>query len=142
MSHSSCNHQSSQNYYLKLYNNKVKDIVQTDLLWLRQCFFWHHQVCEDTASWLSRALDKDASYLEMTRAEVLETLVQSSSIHSTVQYDPSEWYQQALDVVKIVADDRYGIHQALGGTAALKDILTKLAETAISKLVTSAGASR
>ena len=76
------------------------------------------------------------------RAEVLETLVQSSSSHSTVEYDPSEWYQQALDVVKIVADDRYGIHQALGGTAALKDILTKLAETAISKLVISAGVSR
>jgi hypothetical protein len=39
-----------------------------------------------------------------------------------------------LDLAIILADDRYGIHKAVGVNA-LKDILGKLAETAVTKLM-------
>eukprot|EP00934_Nitzschia_sp_Nitz4_P003217 Nitzschia sp. Nitz4//scaffold15_size197535//127748//130735//NITZ4_001591-RA/size197535-processed-gene-0.82-mRNA-1//-1//CDS//3329537754//3207//frame0 len=80
------------------------------------------QVCESTASWLSRSLD-DTSWL--SREENLEMFK---------SYKPDVWYQRALDVATLVADDRYGIHQAIDPDD-LKEILAKLAEVAISKLM-------
>jgi hypothetical protein len=88
----------------------------------------YHQVCEETASWMSRSLD-DAMHI-MTRDEALKSLQDKS-------YQPDVWYQNAMDLAIVIADDRYGIHKALGPNA-LKDILAKLAETAVSKLMSSA----
>lgn len=85
----------------------------------------YHQVCEETALWMSRSLD-DAMHI-MTRDEALKSLQDRS-------YQPDVWYQYALELAIVIADDRYGIQKALGPNA-LKDIVTKLAETAVSKLM-------
>ena len=84
----------------------------------------YHQVCEETALWMSRSLDNS---LHMTREQALETLQESA-------YQPDMWYQYALDLAIVIADDRHGIHKALGPND-LKDILGKLAETEVSKLM-------
>lgn len=85
----------------------------------------YHEVCEETASWLSRTLD-DAMDI-MSRRQAQESL-------KDPLYQPDVWYQHALDLAVVLADDRYGIHKAVGVNA-LKEILVKLSETAVSKLM-------
>jgi hypothetical protein len=86
----------------------------------------YHQVCEETASWLSRSLD-DAASVTLTRDQALSLLEDES-------YAPNAWYQHALNLATLIADDRHGIYKAFGSID-LQDILAKLAETAISKLM-------
>jgi hypothetical protein len=102
-----------------------RDLEEIQSRYLTLAVNLYHEVCEDTASWLSRILD-DASNI-MSRIQALESL-------KDPRYQPDVWYQHALDLAIILADDRYGIHKAVGVNA-LKDILGKLAETAVTKLM-------
>jgi hypothetical protein len=101
----------------------------------------YHQVCEETASWMSRALD-DAStvHLSPKQAALLLSPPSSETTSSSSYcdyYTPSYWYQEALELATLVADDRHGIHKAAfrSNTIELQEFLAKLAETAVSKLM-------
>ncbi len=102
-----------------------KDMVDIQSRYLILAVNLYHQLCEETASWLSCSLD-DVAHI-MTREEALQSLQDKS-------YQPYLWHQYALDLAIVIADDRYGIHKALGPNA-LKDMLAKLAETAVAKLM-------
>ena len=86
----------------------------------------YHQVCEETALWMSRNLD-DAPSDGMDRKKILECL-------NDPQYAPSHWYDHALDLASIVAKDENGIRTSIK-LEALNEFLSKLAETAVSKLM-------
>ena len=87
------------------------------------------EVCEETALWTSRNLD-DALSIQLDRKKVLELL-------GNAEYSPSYWYDHALDLASIVAKDENGIRSNINLTD-LKELLSKLAETAVSKLMHSA----
>jgi hypothetical protein len=101
----------------------------------------YHQVCEETASWMSRSLD-DASTVHMSpkQAALLLSPKQAAPLSPPPYcdyYAPSYWYQEALELATLVADDRHGIHKAAfrSNTIELQEFLAKLAETAVSKLM-------
>ena len=102
-----------------------RDMEEIQSRYLTLAVNLYHEVCEGTALWLSR-LWEDAGRL-MNRRHAEEALKDPRS-------HPNVWYQHALDVAVVLADDRYGIHQAVGVNA-LKDIVAKLAETAVSQLM-------
>jgi hypothetical protein len=87
---------------------------------------WYHLVCEETASWMSKSLDESA-LVGLSRKETLEMFGEDT-------LSPSYWYQHALDLAVLVADDSHGIVKAFKSLD-LQDFLAKLAETAISKLM-------
>lgn len=89
---------------------------------------WYHLVCEETASWLSKSLDEAAS-VGLSRKEMLEMFGENA-------LSPSYWYQHALDLAVLLADDSHGILKAFKSHD-LQDFLGKVAETAISKLMNS-----
>ena len=113
---------------------------------------FYHQVCEETAAWMSRSLDDDQGVPMvvpegMTRRRMaLQTLwgrqsgesQASSTDLSTVPLSPSYWYQHALDLAVLVAnDDEHRINQAFGALE-LHEFLSKLAETGVSMLMDAA----
>eukprot|EP00980_Cylindrotheca_fusiformis_P017168 scaffold5281_cov127-Cylindrotheca_fusiformis.AAC.17 len=87
---------------------------------------WYHVVCEETAMWMSKSLDESAS-VGLSRREALEMFGEEA-------LSPSYWYQHALDLAVLVADDSHGILKAFKSLD-LQEFLAKLAETAISKLM-------
>ena len=88
----------------------------------------YHQVCEETATWLSKSLH-EASDFSLSREQVLHKLRSTDAVHT-----PEYWYQQSLDLANLVASDAYGIGKAFPQSD-LKELITKLAETAVSKLM-------
>ena len=103
------------------------------------------QVCEETALFMSQNLDDIPDYLEgkVDRRSLFQKLAPSDDSDSGVlqqpkldksPLSPSYWYQHALDVATIVANDTYGIHKAFG-TLELQEFLSKLAELAVAKLM-------
>lgn len=100
----------------------------------------YHQVCEETASWLSRSLN-EAENLQLPKEEVLRRL-QSSCLAGKASgsddddgsHTPNYWYKHALDLATLVASDKHGIHRAFPPID-LQDLITKLGETAVSKLM-------
>jgi len=86
----------------------------------------YHQVCEDTALWMSRSLD-DATSVQPDRKTTLESL-------KDPRYSPSHWYEHALDLAILVAKDENGLHKNFSNVD-LQEFLSKLAETAVSKLM-------
>lgn len=97
----------------------------------------YHQVCKDTASWMSRSLD-DAGTVGATRDQAQLWLEGEQDRHSSSSsvYSPDFWYQRALDLTTLVADDAYGIHKAFGPSD-MMDFLVKVEETAVSQLMNS-----
>mmetsp|Transcript_44104 Transcript_44104/g.106302 ORF Transcript_44104/g.106302 Transcript_44104/m.106302 type:complete len:444 (+) Transcript_44104:1-1332(+) len=87
---------------------------------------WYHSICEETALWLTKSLDESAS-VGLTRKETLNLL-------RNEDMSPNYWYQHALDLAVLVADDSHSIHEAFKPQD-LQELLSKLAETAISKLM-------
>lgn len=93
----------------------------------------YHQVCEETAMWLSRSLS-DIENIHLPRKEVLQLLQQHDDPGNTISFTPSIWHQKALDLATVVASDAHGISKAYPPND-LRDLLAKLGETAISKLM-------
>jgi hypothetical protein len=101
----------------------------------------YHQVCEETAAWLSRSLH-EAEDFHLSREEVLHKLRFGSSNNnvnmdegeSPGSHTPDYWYQHALDLATLVASDKHGIHKAFPPID-LQELITKLGETAVSKLM-------
>jgi len=100
----------------------------------------YHQVCEETASWLSRSLN-EASTFHLSREEVLQRLQSGSGAPGSAadalkqqQHTPEYWYQHALDLATLVASDQHGIYKAFP-RADLQELITKIGETAVSKLM-------
>lgn len=87
---------------------------------------WYHSICEETAIWLTKSLDESAS-VGLTRKETLNMLRNETM-------SPNHWYQHALDLAVLVADETREIHKAFKHQD-LQELLSKLAETAISKLM-------
>lgn len=104
---------------------RLRDMKDIQSRYLALAVNLYHQVCEETALWLSRCLD-NALHI-MTRSQALESL-------KDPLFQPDLWYQNALNLAVVVADDRYGVHHAIGANA-LKELLAKLAETAVSQLM-------
>jgi hypothetical protein len=96
----------------------------------------YHQVCEETASWMSTSLDDAVPAIFPNRKTALETLMGSdnTSSSSSSPLSPSYWYKHALDLAVLVANDAHGIHKAFGSLE-LQEFLAKLAETAVSNLM-------
>ena len=88
----------------------------------------YHQVCEETATWLSKSLH-EASDFSLSQEQVLHKLRSTGAVHT-----PEYWYQHALDLANLVASDAYGIGKAFPPSD-LKELISKLAETAVSKLM-------
>ncbi|KAL3921809.1 MAG: hypothetical protein SGILL_002553 [Bacillariaceae sp.] len=96
----------------------------------------YHQVCEDTASWISRSYD-EAESVGVARDQVLFMLdgdVQTESGAAESSFSPKFWYQCALNLSTLVAMDSYGIYKAFSPDD-LKDLLSKIAETAVAELL-------
>jgi len=100
----------------------------------------YHQVCEETASWLSRSLN-EAENFHLSREEVLQRLQSSHTGSSSVggncaglQQTPQYWFQHALDLATLVSSDQHGIYKAFP-RADLQELITKIGETAVSKLM-------
>lgn len=109
--------------------DRRRDLSEIRSRYLTLAVQWYHTVCEETATWMSQSLDQAFLALGMTRAQTLQMLGGSDTY-----YAPAYWYQHALDLAVLVADDSHGIHKAFGSVE-LQDFLSKLAETAISKLM-------
>jgi len=92
----------------------------------------YHQVCEETASWLSRSVN-DTDNIHLSQDKILQ-LLQEPNSGSSISPTPTFWYQHALDLATLVASDTNGIFKAFPPND-LKDLLTKLGETAISKMM-------
>ena len=105
---------------------RVQEIAEIRARYLVLAVNLYHEVAEDTASWMARSLD-DASSIQLTRAGALQLL-------ETPAFDPAYWYEQALDLAILVANDNYAIHTAFGSIE-LQEFMAKLAETAVSKLM-------
>jgi hypothetical protein len=97
----------------------------------------YHQVCEETAMWISRNFDEGGS-VGLSREKVLPFLdsdLSSSDKDPTVSnFSTNYWYQHAKDLSTIVASDNYGIYTVFT-PGELMDLLTKIAETAVSELL-------
>jgi len=103
----------------------------------------YHQVCEETAAWLSRSLH-EAEDFHLSREEVLHKLRFGGSNNNNNgmgeggerpgSHTPEYWYQHALDLATLVASDKHGIHKAFPPID-LQELITKLGETAVSKLM-------
>jgi hypothetical protein len=111
---------------------RLQEIAEIRARYLVLAVNLYHQVCEDTASWMSRSLD-DASLVHLTRDEALQHLEKDND-HPQPLFAPAFWYQQALDLAIMVASDAHGIHKAFGSLE-LQEFMAKLAETAVSKLM-------
>lgn len=106
-----------------------RDMEEIQSRYLALSMNLYHEVCEETASWLYRMFhDSVSSHTAMNRNQTATEWLTKEPL-----YQPSVWYQHALDLAILVADDRYGIHQAIGSNS-LQEILGKLAETAVSNL--------
>ncbi len=92
----------------------------------------YHQVCEETATWLSKSLH-ESQELSLSREEVLHKL-RFGSDDVVLLHTPEYWYGHALDLATLVASDKHGIYKAFP-PADLKELITKLGETAVSKLM-------
>jgi hypothetical protein len=92
----------------------------------------YHQVCEETAVYMSHNLD-DAPE-NQSRQQALAVLAGPDSSLEESPLAPAYWYHHALELAAIVAHDAHGIHKAFGSLE-LQEFLSKLAETAVSKLM-------
>ena len=93
----------------------------------------YHQVCKETAVYMSHNLD-DAPE-NKSRQEALAVLVgPDSSLEESSPLAPACWYKHALDLAIIVAHDAHHIHKAFGSLE-LQVFLSELAETAVAKLM-------
>jgi len=88
---------------------------------------WYHSICEETALWLAKSLDESASAVGLSREEI-------SNLLRNDDMRPNHWYGHALDLAVLVADDSCEIHEAFKPVH-LQELLSKLAETAISELM-------
>ena len=88
----------------------------------------YHQVCEETATWLSKSLH-EANDFSLSREQVLHKLRSMDALHT-----PEYWYQHALDLANLVASDNNEIRKAFP-PADLQELISKLAETAVAKLM-------
>jgi Nuclear pore protein 84 / 107 len=98
----------------------------------------YHQVCKDTASWISRSLD-DAGNVGASRDQALAWMVSQGDDGKSVSFSsfsPDYWYQQALDLASLIADDTFGIYKAFAPVD-LMDFLSIIEETAVSQLMNS-----
>jgi hypothetical protein len=99
----------------------------------------YHQVCEETASWISRSLD-DAAAVSLTRKQVLPMLDPHNGDESgdslMSSFSTAFWYHHALDLASLVASDSHGIYKAFS-PADLEDLMAKFAETSVSTLMNS-----
>ncbi|VEU36160.1 unnamed protein product [Pseudo-nitzschia multistriata] len=93
----------------------------------------YHQVCEETASWLSRSLG-EAEALRLSREEALQRLGGGSASGGSAAHTPGHWYKHALDLATLVASDSYEIHKAFP-RADLREFVAKIGETAVSGLM-------
>jgi hypothetical protein len=120
-----------------------KEITQIRERYLVLAVNLYHQVCEETAAWMSRNLDDDhdipivlpqgvTSRLGALKILVGEYRTDTKDVLSS-PLSPSYWYQHALDLAVIIANDAHGIHKAFGAQE-LQEFLSKLAETAVSNL--------
>jgi hypothetical protein len=116
--------------------NRQRDIEKIRSRHLVLAVNLYQEVCEETASWLSRSLN-DTENIHLPREEVLNLLQKSNSGSSTdtdISPTPAFWYQHALDLATLVASDKNGISKAFNPSD-LKDFISKMGETAISKLM-------
>lgn len=96
----------------------------------------YHQVCKDTASWISRSLD-DAVNVGASRDQALawlDTQMGDGEDIACSRFSPTYWYQRAMDLTVLVAADTFAIHKAFAPMD-LKDFLVKMEETAVSQLM-------
>ena len=95
----------------------------------------YHEVCADTASWLSLALsDAVEKYVDDESAvaptEFLKRHLDPAAddIHSPMS--PRYWTQKALQVADLTQSDEYGVHRAFS-TANHKALMAKLVTTQV-----------
>ena len=123
-------------------NGEISDIRKRYLV---LAVNFYHQVCEETAAWMSRSLDDNHGIPilvgpgQSRRRVALAKISNSNEIDlSAIPLCPSYWYQHALDLATLVAnDEEHKILQAFGSSE-LQEFLSKLAETAVSKLMDAA----
>mmetsp|Transcript_18354 Transcript_18354/g.52428 ORF Transcript_18354/g.52428 Transcript_18354/m.52428 type:complete len:1000 (+) Transcript_18354:175-3174(+) len=80
------------------------------------------QVCQDTASWMSKTLDDAVPSKFATHQDALQALPSS--------FSPAHWYQVALDAAETIASDEYDIYKSFG-QADLQEFLSKMAEISV-----------
>ncbi|KAL3940685.1 MAG: hypothetical protein SGARI_000876, partial [Bacillariaceae sp.] len=100
----------------------------------------YHQVCRDTASWISCSYDDSASVglardqvLSMLDSDVAAADAEAPAVKSFSS--PKFWYQHAMQLTTLVANDSFRIYDAFHDSGDLKDLLSKIAETAVAELM-------
>jgi len=97
----------------------------------------YHDICFETALWLSKALDdaveKFGDEHQIVPMAFLEKHLDPSADDKESPMAPRYWTQKALQVAELTQSDEYGIHKAFS-TANHKDLMNKLVETRVADL--------
>jgi len=100
----------------------------------------YHGVCVETAAWLSKSLDDAIAKLggSMEGKDMLKQISESSSSSTESPISPRYWTQKALAVAQNIESEAFCIKSAFS-TADCKELLSRLAETAVTDLYMSYG---
>jgi hypothetical protein len=93
----------------------------------------YHEVCTETARWMSISLDDGVARVGGTTESVLK-LLDESKVMASSPLSPLYWTHQALELAGLVATDTYGISSACG-TTELEDLMSKMAEATIASML-------
>jgi hypothetical protein len=93
----------------------------------------YHEVCTETASWMSSSLDDGLAKLGGTSESVLK-LLDESKVMASSPLSPLYWTHEALELAGLVATDTYGINSACGN-AELKNLMSNMAEAAVASML-------
>jgi hypothetical protein len=93
----------------------------------------YHEVCTETARWMSISLDDGVARVGGTTDSVFKLLDESKRMASS-PLSPLYWTHQALELAGLVATDTYGISSSCGVTD-LEDLMSKMAEATIASML-------
>jgi hypothetical protein len=93
----------------------------------------YHEVCTESARWMSISLDDGVARVGGTTESVLN-LLDESKVMASSPLSPQYWTHQALELAGLVATDTYGISSACGNVV-LEDLMSKMAEATIASML-------
>jgi hypothetical protein len=93
----------------------------------------YHEVCTETARWMSTSLDDGVARVGGTTESVLN-LLDESKVMASSPLSPQYLTHQALELVGLVATDTYGISSACRNVV-LEDLMSKMAEATIASML-------